>query len=74
MANFATSLSIANLPQSIRGYGHVKIANVALARAREAELLHQLDPHKYPRPPSTPSAGQFRGIPVVAAATQRAAA
>ena len=28
----------------MRGYGHVKLANVALARAREAELLHRFDP------------------------------
>ena len=57
---------IARLPLSMRGYGHVKIANVALARAREAELLHRLDPRRYPRPPSAPQAGQLRGIAVVA--------
>ena len=43
------------LPLSMRGYGHVKIANVALARAREAELLHRFDPQRYPRPPSAPA-------------------
>jgi indolepyruvate ferredoxin oxidoreductase len=57
---------IARLPLTMRGYGHVKIANVALARAREAELLYRLDPQRYPRPPSTPQAGQLRGIAVVA--------
>jgi indolepyruvate ferredoxin oxidoreductase len=50
----------------MRGYGHVKIANIALARAREAELLHRLDARRYPRPPSAPQAGQLRGIAVVA--------
>ncbi|HVQ02877.1 MAG TPA: DUF6537 domain-containing protein, partial [Burkholderiaceae bacterium] len=64
--NLALAGEIARLPLSMRGYGHVKIANVALARAREAELLHRLDPQRYPRPPSAPQAGQLRGIAVVA--------
>jgi indolepyruvate ferredoxin oxidoreductase len=59
---------IAALPLSMRGFGHVKLANVALARAREAELLHRLDPRKYPRPPASKEAGQIRGIRVTAAA------
>jgi indolepyruvate ferredoxin oxidoreductase len=59
---------IAALPLSMRGYGHVKLANVALARAREAELLHRFDPQKYPRPPMAREAGQIRGIKVTAAA------
>jgi indolepyruvate ferredoxin oxidoreductase len=62
---------IAALPLAMRGYGHVKLANVALARVREAELLHRFDPAAYPRPSSEPQAGQLRGIAVVA---QRAAA
>jgi indolepyruvate ferredoxin oxidoreductase len=62
----ALASEIARLPLSMRGYGHVKIANIALARAREAELLHRLDPQRYPRPPSAPQAGQLRGIAVVA--------
>jgi indolepyruvate ferredoxin oxidoreductase len=45
----------------------VKIANVALARAREAELLHRWDPARYPRPAATPAAGQIRGIRVTSA-------
>ena len=62
----ASAIQIAALPQSMRGYGHVKIANVALARVREAELLHRFLPERYPKPPSaTPTAGQFRGIAVV---------
>jgi indolepyruvate ferredoxin oxidoreductase len=56
---------IAVLPLSMRGYGHVKLANVALARAREAELLHRFDPQTYPRPMSERKAGQLRGIAVV---------
>ncbi|RYF17356.1 MAG: indolepyruvate ferredoxin oxidoreductase family protein [Comamonadaceae bacterium] len=59
---------IAALPLSMRGFGHVKLANVALARAREAELLHRFDPETYPRPPASKEAGQIRGIRVTAAA------
>ncbi len=61
----ADAIRIAALPMSMRGYGHVKIANVALARAREAELLHRFMPARYPKPMSAPTAGQFRGIAVV---------
>ncbi len=59
---------IAALPLSMRGFGHVKVANVALARAREAELLHKFDPATYPRPEASRSAGQIRGIRVTASA------
>lgn len=59
---------IAALPLSMRGYGHVKLANVAVARAREAELLHRFDPQTYPRPAASREAGQIRGIRVTAAA------
>jgi indolepyruvate ferredoxin oxidoreductase len=59
---------IAALPLAMRGFGHVKLANVALARAREAELLHRLDPQSYPRPPESKQAGQIRGIRVTASA------
>ena len=48
----------------MRGYGHVKLANVALARAREAEMLHRFDPAAYPKPAPTREAGQIRGIAV----------
>ncbi|HEY8048413.1 MAG TPA: DUF6537 domain-containing protein, partial [Ramlibacter sp.] len=59
---------IAALPLSMRGFGHVKLANVALARAREAELLHRFDPQRYPRPPASKEVGQIRGIRVTASA------
>jgi indolepyruvate ferredoxin oxidoreductase len=58
---------IAALPMTIRGYGHVKLANLSMARAREAEMLHRFDPETYPRPTPAPAAGQIRGIPVVSA-------
>ena len=54
---------IAALPLSMRGFGHVKLANVALARAREAELLHRFDPQAYPRPAASREAGQITGHP-----------
>jgi indolepyruvate ferredoxin oxidoreductase len=65
-ANLKLATEIAAVPATMRGYGHVKIANVALAHVREAELLHRFDPRRYPRPPAAPLAGQFRGIEVVA--------
>jgi indolepyruvate ferredoxin oxidoreductase len=63
--NLALATDIALLPLSIRGYGHVKLAKLALARAREAELLHRFDPAAYPLPARAPEAGQLRGIAVV---------
>jgi indolepyruvate ferredoxin oxidoreductase len=63
-----SAIQIANLPLSIRGYGHVKTASVALARQREADLLHKFMPEKYPKPVAIVAAsGHFRGIAVVAA-------
>jgi indolepyruvate ferredoxin oxidoreductase len=59
---------IAALPLSMRGFGHVKLANVALAKAREAELLHRFDPVTYARPEAARTAGQIRGIRVSSAA------
>ncbi len=62
----ALATQIAAVPLAMRGYGHVKLANVALARAREAELLHRFNPQRYAKPVSaTPQAGQLRGIAVV---------
>ncbi|ROZ78917.1 indolepyruvate ferredoxin oxidoreductase family protein [Ramlibacter sp. WS9] len=62
----ALATDIAALPLSMRGYGHVKMANVAMARLRETELLHRFDPETYPRPaPELPQTGQLRGIAIV---------
>jgi len=58
---------IAALPLSMRGFGHVKLTQVTLARMREAELLHRFDPATYPRPQATREAGQIRGIRVTSA-------
>ncbi|MCI4440760.1 indolepyruvate ferredoxin oxidoreductase family protein [Tibeticola sp.] len=61
------AVQIAALPLSLRGYGHVKAAQVAQARLREAELLHRFDPKRYPAPVRAAQAGQLRGIPVARA-------
>ena len=37
--NVALAADIAGIPEQIRGYGHVKEANLHAAKAREAELL-----------------------------------
>ncbi len=62
----ALAARVAAVPMAIRGFGHVKLANVALARTREAELMHRWDPLRYPAPRGLPAAGQLRGIRVVA--------
>jgi len=63
----AVAVAIAQVPASIRGYGHVKLASLAIARARERELLSRFDPGRYPRPQGAAVAGQFRGIPISSA-------
>ncbi len=66
-ARLALAVLIAQVPMAMRGYGHVKLAQVALAKVREAELLHRWDPARHPRPAAIqPQAGQLRGIAVVA--------
>ena len=65
--SIAVAVAIANVPAQIRGYGHVKLASLAIARARESELLNRFDPERYPRPTGPAVAGQFRGIPVTSA-------
>lgn len=40
--HFDTAVELAALPQSIRGFGHVKAASVRKARAREQRLLAKL--------------------------------
>ncbi|MFM7706207.1 MAG: DUF6537 domain-containing protein [Rubrivivax sp.] len=58
---------IARLPLSVRGFGHVKLANLVLVREREAEWLHRFDPVRHARPQAHTRAGQLRGIAVVGA-------
>jgi indolepyruvate ferredoxin oxidoreductase len=42
-ASAATALELARLPQTIRGFGHVKEENLAAARIRQAKLLETFD-------------------------------
>ncbi|MFC3110296.1 indolepyruvate ferredoxin oxidoreductase family protein [Undibacterium arcticum] len=64
--NLSLAVDIAAIPERIRGYGHIKLDNVSLAKEREAALLHRFDPKRYARPKAGKSviAGQFKGIPV----------
>jgi indolepyruvate ferredoxin oxidoreductase len=41
-ANHPTAVELAALPLEIRGFGHIKEANLARAKAKEAELLNRL--------------------------------
>jgi indolepyruvate ferredoxin oxidoreductase len=56
-AHHALAIELARVPERIRGFGHVKVANVATARARWRELRDQLHGRK-------PSAGPARTIPI----------
>ncbi|MBV8651928.1 MAG: indolepyruvate ferredoxin oxidoreductase family protein, partial [Alphaproteobacteria bacterium] len=40
-ANHATAIALAQIPERIRGYGHIKQANLVAAKASEATLLQQ---------------------------------
>ncbi len=42
LANHATAVALARIPERIRGYGHIKQSNLVAAKASEATLLTQL--------------------------------
>jgi indolepyruvate ferredoxin oxidoreductase len=49
--NLALAVEVAALPETIRGYGHVKRKNIDAAKAREAALLGQFrNPRAQPMP------------------------
>ena len=54
----ALAVAIARVPENIRGYGHVKLANLASAKGRWRELLD----HYHGRP-----AASAKTIPIIAA-------
>jgi len=56
----ALALAIAKVPESIRGYGHVKLANIGTARARWRDLLDRFHGR---------ATADARTIPIVAAAS-----
>lgn len=41
--NHAAAVSIASIPETIRGFGHVKLASIGKAKDREHELLEAYD-------------------------------
>ena len=49
-ANHATAIGLANIPQKIRGFGHIKERNLVAAKAEEAELLARFREDKQPLP------------------------
>jgi indolepyruvate ferredoxin oxidoreductase len=51
--NHATAVALASLPEQIRGYGHVKEANVEAGKKRRDELLARFN-----SPPSTRRAAE----------------
>jgi indolepyruvate ferredoxin oxidoreductase len=62
----ALATQIAALPLQVRGFGFVRFADLALARAREAELLLRFAPARWLRPVPGDAAGQIRGVAWVA--------
>ena len=63
--NLEPIVALAAIPTQIRGYGHVKLASLAVAKARESELLTRLDGVS-----AAPSVGAYveplQAIPIVA--------
>ncbi|MEK8032015.1 indolepyruvate ferredoxin oxidoreductase family protein [Ideonella sp. DXS29W] len=59
-ANHAAALALAKLPERIRGYGHVKLANVAAVKAQQADLLHRFETGQPPA--GTPSGPVTRKV------------
>ena len=54
-ANHASAVALARLPERIRGYGHVKLANVATARAQQKDLLARFDAGEAPSATQAPT-------------------
>ena len=46
--NLSTAIALISLPQTVRGFGHVKLAQLAKAQKRQAELLVEF--HRPPQP------------------------
>ncbi|MBF9234742.1 indolepyruvate ferredoxin oxidoreductase family protein [Microvirga alba] len=49
-ANHATAVGLANVPQKIRGFGHIKERNLKTAKAEEAQLLTRFRAPEQPLP------------------------
>jgi indolepyruvate ferredoxin oxidoreductase len=64
-ARLRLACDILAMPMSVRGYGHVQLASLAMSRMREAELLFRFDSGRYARPTAGAQAGQFKGISII---------
>jgi indolepyruvate ferredoxin oxidoreductase len=53
--NHAAALALAKLPESIRGYGHVKHANVTKAKAQQGDLLKRFAAGEAPTSTAAPA-------------------
>ena len=53
--NSKTALALARLPQSVRGFGHVKEHNASAARLRQQQLLAEFAAPNAPAPQGTAS-------------------
>jgi indolepyruvate ferredoxin oxidoreductase len=62
-ANHAAAVALARLPERIRGYGHVKLANMATAKAQQKDLLTRFAAGEAPAAP-TPAAPQRKVISI----------
>ncbi|NIX77987.1 indolepyruvate ferredoxin oxidoreductase family protein [Microvirga terricola] len=49
-ANHATAIGLANIPQKIRGFGHIKERHLKTAKAEEAQLLARFRASEQPLP------------------------
>ncbi len=43
LGNYGTAIEISEFPETIRGFGHIKVASVEVARANEDHLVSQFD-------------------------------
>ena len=49
--NHAAAVDLASVPEHIRGYGHVRLAHIKVAKTREGVLLAAFrSPHDAPKP------------------------
>lgn len=63
--NLDSIVALAELPQAIRGYGHVKLASIDAAELRAQALLARLEQPAAPAVPAAPHAQQpFRTIAI----------
>jgi indolepyruvate ferredoxin oxidoreductase len=55
-ANHAAAVALAKLPERIRGYGHVKLANVVTVRAQQQDLIARFEAGQAPAAAATATA------------------